>query len=215
MWYKAFMRRLGLPLWTAVVLLAFATPVSAEWFADAYLGPAVTQGSTLSLTLFNQEFKEDINGRSSPEFGLRLGRWLDDFELPWLGFAVDVSYFRPATDVQTVPISLLVMARASLLKDEEFPHGRLQPYAGIGGGLFISNASGGIGFHDVDDTSVDIGLDVRVGLAYQFLPNWAAFTEYRFTHVSPSWNVKVFGGETSADTTFNTHHVLLGISYRF
>jgi len=25
----------------------------------------------------------------------------------------------------------------------------------------------------------------------------------------------VFGGKTSASTTFNTHHILLGVSYRF
>src|SRR5207237_935957 len=104
MWYKASMRRLSLPLLLVLALLALApTNASAEWFADAYLGPAVTTGSTLNFTVFGQEQKQDLKGRSSPAFGLRFGRWLEDFGLPWLGVAADLSYFRPATDVQTIP----------------------------------------------------------------------------------------------------------------
>jgi len=198
----------------AIVVLAPAA-ASAEWFVDAYLGPAVTTGSKLEFTLFNQEQKENLSGRSSPEFGLRFGRWLDDFSLPWLGVAFDVSYFRPATDVQTVPLSLLLMARYGFLKDDEVPAGRLQPYVGVGPGLFLSNANGTIGFHDVDETSKDVGFDFRAGLAFRFDRNWGAFTEYRFTHVSPSWTIDVFGGKADASTTFNTHHVVLGVSYRF
>jgi opacity protein-like surface antigen len=208
------MRRLTvlLSVMLAIVVLA-PTAAPAEWFVDGYLGPAVTTSSKLSLS--GQEQKEDLNGRSSPEFGLRVGRWLDDFNLWWLGVAFDVSYFRPAIDVQTVPLSVLLMARYGFLKDEEFPGGRLQPYAGLGPGLFFSNANGTIGFHDVNDTSKNVGLDFRLGLLFRFDSNWGAFAEYRFTHVSPSWSVDVFGGKTDADTTFNTHHGVLGVSYRF
>jgi opacity protein-like surface antigen len=215
MWYKAFMRRLIGALSVVLVVLVLAPSASAEWFLDGYLGPAVTPGDTLTFKVFNQQFKQDLSGRSSPSFGLRFGRWLEDFNLPWLGIAADVSYFRPANDVQTVPISLLAMARYGFLKDEEFPRGRLQPYAGLGFGVFISNASGNIGTLAVDDTSTDVGFDARLGVAYQVDPHWALFTEYRFTHVSPSWKVNVFGTDVSADTTFDTHHVVLGVSCRF
>jgi opacity protein-like surface antigen len=209
------MRRLTVPLVVVLAILAFAPAASAEWFLDAYLGPAITSGSTLTFTVFDQEQKQDLSGRSSPVFGLRVGKWFDDLNWPWLGVAFDVSYFRPATDVQTIPLSLLLMARYGLLKDEEFPGGRLQPYVGLGPGFFISYANGAVGFQKVDETSRDVGLDARVGLAFRIDSNWSAFTEYRFTHVSPSWNVEVFGGKTDASTTFNTHHILLGVSYRF
>ena len=202
-------------LTVVLAVLAVAPAASAEWFLDAYLGPAITSGSTLTFTVFDEEQTQDLNGRSSPSFGLRDGKGFDEFQLPWLGIAFDVSYFRPAVDVQTVPLSLLLMARYGFLKDEEFRDGRLQPYAGVGPGLFISNASGAIGFQEVDDTSTNIGLDLRLGVLLRIDSNWGAFTEYRFTHVSPSWHVDVFGGKTSASTTFNTHHILLGVSYRF
>jgi hypothetical protein len=209
------MRRLGVPLSVLLALLILAPAASAEWFADAYIGAAVTSASTLSFTVFEREQEQDLKGRSSPVFGLRGGRWFDGQDLPWLGVALDLSYFRPAPDVQTIPLTLLIMARYGLLKDQEFPHGRLQPYVGVGGGVFVSNLSGSVGFQEGDDTSTDMGLDTRAGVSYLIDSNWALFTEYRFTHVNPSWKVKVFGGETSADTTFNTHHVILGVSYRF
>ena len=207
------MRRWSIPLAVVLAVLALAPAASAEWFADAYLGPAVTSSGTLTFTTFGEERKEKLGGRSSALFGLRFGRWLDD--VPWFGLAVDGSYFRPATDVQTVPLSLLVMARYGFLKDDEFKAGRLQPYVGLGGALFFSNLSGTLGFQEASDTSTDVGLDTRVGVAFMIDANWAAFTEYRFTHVTPSWNVKVFDGTTSASTTFNTHHIILGLSYRF
>jgi hypothetical protein len=215
MWYKASMRRLTIALTVVLAVVAVAPAASAEWFLDAYLGPAITTGSTLTFTVFDEEQKQNLSGRSSPEFGLRVGKWFDDFNLPWLGVAFDISYFRPAIDVQMIPLSLLLMGRYGFLKDDEFRDGRLQPYAGVGPGLFISNASGAIGFQEVDDTNTSIGLDLRLGVLFRIDSNWGAFTEYRFTHVSPSWDVDVFGGKTSASTTFNTHHILLGVSYRF
>ena len=207
------MRRWSIPLAVVLAVLALAPAASAEWFADAYLGPAVTSSGTLTFTTFGEERKEKLGGRSSALFGLRFGRWLDD--VPWFGLAVDGSYFRPATDVQTVPLSVLAMARYGFLKDDEFKNGRLQPYVGLGPGLFISNVSGSIGFQEASDTSADIGLDARVGVAFMIETNWAGFLEYRYTRVSPTFDVKVFGGTAPADTTFSTHHVILGLSYRF
>ena len=209
------MRRLTLALAAVFAVLVVASEASAQWFLDAYLGPALTSDSKLEFTAFNEEQRQDVTGRSSPSFGIRVGRWLDDLQIPFVGVAFDVSYFRPSADVQTIPLSLLLMARYSFLKDDEVPEGRLQPYVGIGPGLFISNLNGTIGAMSGDGTSRDIGLDMRAGLAYRFDINWAGFAEYRFTRVSPSWNVDIFNGTTDASTTFNTHHIVLGVSYRF
>jgi opacity protein-like surface antigen len=209
------MRRLTLALAVVLTVLAVASEASAQWFLDAYLGPALTSDSKLEFTAFNEQQRQNVIGRSSPSFGVRVGRWLDDLQIPFVGVAFDVSYFRPAADVQTVPLSLLLMARYGFLKDDEVPDGRLQPYVGIGPGFFISNLNGIIGSQSGDSTSRDIGLDTRVGLAYRFDSNWAGFAEYRFTRVSPTWKVDIFNGTTDATTTFNTHHIVLGVSYRF
>jgi opacity protein-like surface antigen len=88
-------------------------------------------------------------------------------------------------------------------------------YGGVGPGLFISNLDGFIGRFEGSDTSVDIGVDTRVGVSYRMESNWAIFAEYRFTHVSPSFEINAFDNKTSSDTNFNTSHFLLGVSYRF
>lgn len=196
-----------------LTLLTLASPASAEWFADAFIGASLTSKDEITFTTFGVERKQDADFKSSAIFGLRVGKWLDG--LPWLGVAVDGSYFRASADVQVFPITGLVMLRYGFLKDEEFKEGRLQPYAGIGGGLFISNLDGSIGFVEGSDTSTDMGLDLRLGVAYRIESSWAAFLEYRFTHVSPTYTVEPFGGRTPADTALNTNHFLLGLSYRF
>ena len=207
------MRRSFLLLATVLLALAPATDVSAQWFVDGYVGASLTSEDTISFTTFGVEREQDADFKSSAIFGVRLGKWLE--VAPWLGLAVDASYFRASADLHVFPITALVMARYGFLKDEEFKAGRLQPYAGLGGGLFISHLDGAIGFVEGSDTSADMGLDVRLGVAYHFETNWAGFFEYRFTHTSPTYTVEPFGGSTGGDTTLNTNHFLLGLSYRF
>jgi opacity protein-like surface antigen len=207
------MRRSLLTLSLLVPLLALASTASAEWFLDGYVGAALTHKGDFTFEAFGAELERDAEYKSSAVFGVRFGKWLDG--LPWLGVAVDASYFRPSGDIQVFPITALLMARYGFLPDEEFKEGRLHAYGGVGGGVFISNLDGFIGRFEGSDTSVDMGLDVRLGASYRVESNWAIFAEYRFTHVSPSLNIDVFGDRSAADTTFNTSHFLLGLSYRF
>jgi opacity protein-like surface antigen len=207
------MRRWLLTLPTLFALLVLTSPASAEWFLDGYVGASLTHRGEITFEAFDDELERDAEYRSSAVFGVRGGKWLD--ALPWLGVAVDVSYFKPAADIHVFPLTALVMARYGFLRDEEFKDGRLHVYGGLGGGLFISYVGGSIGRLESSDTSVDFGLDTRLGASYRIESNWALFAEYRFTHVSPSFDVNAFGVRTSADTTFNTSHILLGLSYRF
>jgi opacity protein-like surface antigen len=207
------MRRWLFTMSVVFALLALASPASAEWFLDGYVGVSLTHKGEVTFEAFDAEFDRDAEYRSSAIFGARGGRWLD--ALPWLGVAVDVSYFKPAEDVHVFPLTALVLARYGFLRDEEFKEGRLHVYGGLGGGLFISHVDGAIGRLESSDTSVDFGLDTRLGVSYRIESSWALFAEYRFTHVSPSFDVNAFDTRTSADATFNTSHILLGLSYRF
>jgi opacity protein-like surface antigen len=207
------MRRSIVALATVLTVLVVAADASAQWFLDGYVGASLTSEDDVTFETFGIERKQDANYRSSALFGVRLGKWFE--QLPWLGVAADVSYFRPSGDINVFPLTALVMARYGFLRDEEFRDGRLQPYAGIGAGLFISHLDGAIGFVEGSDTSVDMGFDMRLGVAYRVDASWAAFFEYRFTHVSPTFALEPFGGTTDGDTTFNTNHFVLGLSYRF
>ena len=128
--------------------------------------------------------------------GGRGGYWFDRGPR-WLGVALDVSYFEPEYSgsgnvaklkIQTITVTPLAMFRLPLLETPEHPNGRLQPYVGVGPGIFHQKATVqfGSGAGDISDEGFAVGVDVRAGVAYEFLPNWALFLEYRFTHVNDS-----------------------------
>ena len=71
------------------------------------------------------------------------------------------------------------------------------------------------GAGDISDEGFAVGVDLRAGVAYEFLPNWALFLEYRFTHVNDSPEGRSNGQKTSVDVDLNTNHVLFGVGYRF
>jgi len=98
----------------------------------------------------------------------------------------------------------------------EFPKGRLQPYAAMGPGIFVSSVSGTFGpISNVSDSSVNIGFDFRAGVAYRLTELFTVFAEYRFTHVKPEFSFPSVGGTATSSASFNTHHVLTGLGFRF
>jgi len=200
----------------AVALLILVVPAtaSAEWFAGFYLGGAVTTKEDIKFDLFGTQVTQELDTGGSITVGARAGYWLAQF--PWLGFAVDASYFSPATDIITFPLTALVMARYPLLKDDEFRDGRLQPYVGVGGGVFITKVDGSLGTVQVTDTSADPGFDMRLGAAFLIQPNIAVFGEYRFTHVSPEVELRDANlNRTTLRTDLDTHSALIGLSARW
>ena len=209
-----------LSLWMAAPSLA-----AAEWFGDLYLGAAWTRSHNASTTVPagepepNGEYEyapppptptsetERADFKSGLALGGRVGYWFQSASA--LGLALDVSYFQPdanGVDLTVVPISALVMVRLN-------PKGKIQPYAGVGPGLFISHASTDIdtgeGAVHFSDTARDLGVDARAGIAWQVAPKWGVFTEYRFTH----FKVDFSDLGINTETILNTHYVLAGIRF--
>ncbi len=207
-----------------VTLGLTALPASAEWFADLYAGVAVTPDSDVTVRAPGQ--RQTVTGEfdTSLTGGGRVGYWLAG--LPWLGVAADVSYFAPdvkpsvapggaTTDLDVVPIAALLMLRLPLLATPEIPGGRIQPYAAAGPAAFVTHAKESLAGERISDVSVDLGLDVRAGVAWQFHRNVALFGEYRFTHVSPKFEGTSLGQTFSIEPEIDTHHFLAGVSFRF
>lgn len=195
---------------------ASTLPASAEWVTDLYSGAALTQHEHATIQVEGVSVSEKLNFDSSFTLGARVAYWFES--TPWLGLALDASVFNPDADLTVFPISALLMLRWPLLTSVEFPKGRLQPYAGIGPGLFISSIKVDL-LPEVpaqfSDTSIDLGLDGRAGIAWLFAKNTAVFAEYRFTHVSPRFEDRPADLKTRVDVDLNTHHFLVGISFRF
>lgn len=213
-----------------LIFLLSGGSASAEWFFDLYGGASFPNDPDVTVTREGGT-RETVRGSADTTWivGGRGGYWFDRQGVRWLGAALDISYFEPEFSrsggtgefsnltIQTVPISPLAMFRLPLLTTPEHPNGRLQPYLGIGPGIFHQKATvqlqSGAGSFSEDGWAV--GVDLRAGMAYEFLPNWALFVEYRFTHVSLSPEGQANGQKTSVDVDINTNHVLFGLGYRF
>jgi len=199
----------------SVVVCGFASTAFAEGFIDFYVGAASTNNADVDIKIPSFSGTERTDWETSVTAGARFGFWSNAF--PFLGLALDGSFFQPSKDLTVYPISLLLMARLPLLKSPDRPQGLLQPYIGAGPALFISDLNGRLAdlSAHVSDVSVDVGVDVRGGVTFMLFQNVGLFGEYRFTHVQPGFGVDVSGVDLNAKTKLDTHHFLGGLTFRF
>jgi len=230
-------------------------PASAEWFADLYAGPASTKKSQVSVEGTKLDpagdfttKHQDVDFDASTSFGGRFGYW--DETVSWLGVALDVSHFRPDAgrqtaitretdadgsvrqrltfarlDISATLMSFDLMFRWPLLKTEEFPKGRLQPYVSAGVGVVVATARDTTNFgppNNQSTTDSSLGVKAAGGVAWQLYKKLFLFGEYRFTSISPEFTFSpspAAGADTTGKTRvgmdLNTHQLLLGVSYRF
>ena len=128
-------------------------------------------------------------------------------------------------------LSALLMVRFPLLKDSDFRQGRLQPYAGVGPGAFISTAELDLSSQgapeDLKDSNVDLGVSVVAGVKFHVWSvspaqsersiSLAIFVEYGFTHFKPSDyedNIAGVPVELGIDQ-LDTHHAVAGVAFHF
>lgn len=205
----------------AIVLLCAPRAGSAEWYGSVYLGASHTEASANRFELGGATVRSLETSDDSSLFGGRLGYWLES--RPWLGVAADASVFTPDFEDVTMtvaPVSALLMARLPLLEANEYPRGRLQAYLGAGPGLFFTSVSEFVGPAVappavLEDSSLDLGLDLRVGVAGAIGKRIQAFIEYRYTDVDTDLESMTGSGAVRYAPSLETHHVLVGVSVRF
>jgi outer membrane protein with beta-barrel domain len=252
---RIFQRTPGSWILLAIVVATAPAAARAEGFLDIYLGAAFPQDNKVDVdtddAVLNggaigtdgETFRaayptnRDFDWETSPSMGIRGGYWFEFEEIgpSFLGAALDLSYYRAFEDtdfaeinVWLTPMTPLLMLRLPLGYSEEFPGGRVQPYAAVGPGFTIAAASAdlsnlGIGMDDFEDVSFDVGLDARAGLAIQLSRSFALFGEYRYTYLKPNFDDTVddfaggpdFETEVDIDPTLQTHHIVFGASFRF
>ena len=231
-------RRLSLAALVALVCSAvFATPpAAAEWLADIYAGLGAPATNDVRLSTPGTKLRyEDIDFARSITYGGRFGKYFD--AAPWVGLAIDALNFTPDVSQQSaiqtagVPartvlppvnigilaLSVDLMLRAPLFGTQEIPGGRLQPYVLGGPGIFFVKAEDHGNFIRRHQSDVEIlrGYTAGGGMTWQFSQALGLFSEYRYSHVNPEFEFQNLGTRTTYETDINTHHFLLGLSFKF
>ncbi|MFQ5899159.1 MAG: outer membrane protein [Candidatus Methylomirabilia bacterium] len=166
---------------------------SAEWFADLYLGAAITQEQDLTVTTSTvlgvpspdpvAEMFSDVDFDSSLSFGGRFGLWLN--VAPFLGLALDVFQYRPDINPQTATVTVLgssfpfplahsdivirtisfdLMLRGPSLKSSRLTKGHFRPYLTVGPAIFIATVDDTTNFGPPSNQSdTDVSVGVKVG----------------------------------------------------
>ena len=240
------MIRIALAVVIVLVSLGVGSrPASAEWFADLFAGLSFTRDHDLKLNDqgIGQGTYESVEFDRSLAWGGRAGRYFDS--LPFLGLGLDFFRFYPDIggqsvqlrgcffpggcgsgrggtgrfEMQTSAVSVDLMLRLPLIKSVDAPQGLVQPYIAVGPPLFITTVTPrntrSFRNHD-DDTDLSFGYKLAGGVAVQVFSNLALFGEYRFTHVSPEFELHDANlNRTTLRTDLDTHSALLGISARW
>lgn len=227
-----------LALIVAIAGLTCATPASAEWFVDLYLGGAFTEKHDVDTRFPGLVSAQDISFNNSFTGGLRGGYWLPfDVGPVNFGLGADFTHFAPnigqqittfcgafcATGTfQDIDLSVFVigfdaLVRFPLLKSPEFQHGQLQPYFRVGPAIFVAHASDSNNFSPANqgDSDTSIGVKLGTGVAWMFTKNIGIFGEYRYMHFSPEFTFQNGAGSADVSTSINTHSVLVGATFRF
>jgi hypothetical protein len=220
-------------------------PAHAEWFADVFGGLSFTQSSDLKLNDhgIGQGTFEDVEFDTALAWGGRAGRFFDS--IPFLGLGLDFFRYYPyiapqsvqlrgcfypggcgsgrggtgSFEVETTAVSVDLILRLPLLRSEDAPQGRVQPYVAAGPPVFMTTITPrhtrNFRNHD-SDTDFSIGYKLAGGVAVQVYKNLALFGEYRFTHVSPEVELRdASNRKTTLRTELDTHSALFGISARW
>lgn len=207
-----------------------------ERFVDIYGGYSTTQGDIIEgeyqyVSILGSSSRESFRSHYGEDdgsvYGARLGWWMDT--VPWLGLALDGSYFTVKPDDVDLDMNVFVltpmlMARYPFMISDDYPHGRLQPYLALGPAFAWVDTSftfyDGSSTTDFDDFASGIGPDFRVGSTFMLFRQWGVFVEYRYTHIKVKSDIGddwVFlGGQiTGMETTLSTQYIQGGITFRF
>jgi hypothetical protein len=207
----------------AAVLITAATlasSASAELMLDGYLGGAFHSARRIEGNLGGTALTAPkVNWDTSVSVGVRAGYWLPG-GLDWLGIALESGYFGSEgtpkgtttlnqLDLHVIPITPLVMVRAPLAKSDDYPHGRIQPYLGVGPGLFTTTLRAAVQTNAL--TSFDVGLDYRAGMTVLIRPRFGIFSEYRYTDI----DIDADGSGSRLLYRLETSHINVGVTLRF
>ncbi|MBH0197125.1 MAG: porin family protein [Nitrospira sp.] len=215
-----------------MLCLAFSGgPADAEMYSAAEMGVALPNsfssiegtGRNTGTTISN------LNLENSMMYGLKFGYYLDSIK--WLGFEAELFNSKPNIKQQsataanatgaitgTVPgTSLRVLNLAPVNIVVRYQMGRMEPYAGVGMGIFMTNLKDGATGESSSNTR--IGLNTQLGLRYRVNENVSLFGEWKYNRANldfPGFTAipaQSTGGGYKGD--YSVHILAFGVAYHY
>lgn len=122
-----------------------------------------------------------------------------------------VDRFRATNGVNFIPVS--VIGRLRLRRDQKFPDGRIQPYAGIGVGptvIYVESRVNDKARKGPYEFS-DLGWQLFAGLQGHLSPRWDLFFEYKRTTTELDGTISM----GTAGAELDSHHFTVGGGWHF
>jgi opacity protein-like surface antigen len=178
----------------------------------------------------------DRDLKDSGVYGLKLGYFLPQ-RLDWLGFEVEGFNTTPhikQSDIdaghhlRVTTLAFNAIARFKTMCEQHDQHGtrrasdesvyryhefcRLQPYAGVGLGVFFAHVSDAT--RSASDNAVP-GLNVLAGLRFFMTERVALFGEYKYNRATLEFDNVGVGGILGAQGDYSASHIVGGLSLHF
>jgi opacity protein-like surface antigen len=179
--------------------------------------------------------QEDIGLKNSVVYGGKIGYFLPD-RLNWLGFEAEgfntTPHFEqqgaiPGSHLRVTTAAFNVVARAHMACDDDRTDRsdigsrgtsperdnrglcHLQPYVGVGPGVFFAKTSNGT---SSSDNGV-VGFNALAGVRYFVTDKVAFFGEYKYNRATFEFDSVTGGGGLTGD--YSASHVVGGLSFHF
>ncbi len=229
-------RGFGLCLGLLAALHGMGHSVQAESYVAGQLGlsiPSIGKGLT-DVDAIDETGTfpagtrfSDLALKSSPLYGAKIGHYFQ--QLRWFGVEFEIYNTNPHLKQQpstlTVPgfaplpgttdgnyLRVLTIAPLNLMF--RYPGKQVQPYLGIGPGIFLAKLKEAQQGETLSSTTV--GVNVMAGLRYLVTRHVALFGEWKYNYTRMNYDqnlnfIQPFG--LKAD--YHMHHVAFGVAYLF
>lgn len=210
------------------------TSIFGNSFKDVGLTDLSPPGSTLSPpgSISDRELSRSILG------GGKIGYYFKNVR--WFGIETEVFYatphikqqlttitIQPGTIVQgTGPVAggtttgtlsgdhFRVLTWAPINLMFRYPKYRIQPYIGVGPGIFFSRVHTTVAGFEGTQSSTKIGLNAKAGLEYFITRHLSAFAEWKYNWTSFNFEANNNGG-FGFRADYQVHFAAGGLSYHF
>lgn len=219
--------------------LLFSSTAEAEWYVAGQVGatlPSLGGGLTnidVGSPFLQGTTHSDLDLQNSVLYGGKIGYYFRSAR--WFGLETEIFNTTPNIKQQThtfsnpstAPVSatlqgahLRVTMWSPINIMLRYPKGRLQPYIGLGPGIFFARIKGeGLGAENPTSTSSNgtIGFNAKAGVEYFMTRHLSVFGEWKYNYArfSFSENQDLFPFPYAFKATYSVQNVAFGLAYHF